>query len=697
MKRALFLCLLLASLGTAHAAAPPPQWLPQDSWPGGKQYDPRLERTVKLWGTGVPAAEVFASIAKQTGVALGFDPPDDDNARICLNVYLNPKEPPTLREMLVQIGWVMDCAWAVEGEGEQRRYVLLHTTIGEGDLVERVVQEGRDEQRARDRERKRVLEEMRPAALAKLEQIGAALPLSREEVLRRYRGDDFMLVALLDPARRASARFLLSLPPERLEQLEPESGAKLEWPDLTADQQARLIEAGQQEVAAEGQRAGRDLTNPEEHWDDPAWIAQQNLRVWLCYEPGGFSAMIARRTFEQDGAIVESGSTGAYVWLNSDPRLIESPLFGVEIARRRILGETITPHQEGLLAQEYEKRREQARLRSSLEKGLASWCRLSSEAAARLSAVQLPASADGEYALWQLQEATAVQSGLHVVSDSFRQPPRSAKEVLDLLSTDRPAAARALLLLQAHCASVAGRDMIWYLGPGDFPEPLRWEWGDAGRFLRFRSVDRDVWRAAFLPEEAVTGLDAALAPHLPPDLAQAAEAKVPIDVRHCGALLDRLTRAQRTRGGTLNYADPSEEGERWQQSFRDQFLRVTSPVKHHLRVISELSDEQWERLNQEGLRLGQELRVARKPDEDQWDLGSEMYQGHTIRVDAAPAELEASAAEHVGGSAWRRLGIWSGGGGAAEELVDAVALATEVTIRPDRLPHLVPPPPEYAP
>jgi hypothetical protein len=137
VRRALVLCLLLTSVGMAHAAGPPPQWLPQQSWPGGRQDDARLERTVKYWGTGVPAADLFGAITRQTGVQLGFSPPDDDNARICLNVYLNPKEPPTLRDMLVQIGWVMDCAWGVEGEGEQSRYVLLHTNSGDG-VVESV-------------------------------------------------------------------------------------------------------------------------------------------------------------------------------------------------------------------------------------------------------------------------------------------------------------------------------------------------------------------------------------------------------------------------------------------------------------------------------------------------------------------------------------------------------------------------------
>ena len=96
MRTLVACCLLLVLTTAAHAAAPPPQWLAHESWPGGKQYDPRLERTVQFWGTGVSTADLFASVTAQTGVALTFSPPDDDNTRVCLNVYLNPKAPPTL-------------------------------------------------------------------------------------------------------------------------------------------------------------------------------------------------------------------------------------------------------------------------------------------------------------------------------------------------------------------------------------------------------------------------------------------------------------------------------------------------------------------------------------------------------------------------------------------------------------------------
>ena len=87
------------------AAEPAPRpWMPQESWPGGQHYDARLDRPVKVWLTGTPLARVFASIQQQTGVAIGFFPADDDNARICVNVYLNPAHPPTLRDLMGMTG-----------------------------------------------------------------------------------------------------------------------------------------------------------------------------------------------------------------------------------------------------------------------------------------------------------------------------------------------------------------------------------------------------------------------------------------------------------------------------------------------------------------------------------------------------------------------------------------------------------------
>jgi hypothetical protein len=114
-----FFCL--ATLCQVALAADTPelaQWLPAESYSGGKQYDARLDRPVKLWGAGIPVKKAFAEITAQTGVDVTCYPAGDVNERVCLNAYLSPDAPPDLRSVLTQISWVMDCAITVSGEGE---------------------------------------------------------------------------------------------------------------------------------------------------------------------------------------------------------------------------------------------------------------------------------------------------------------------------------------------------------------------------------------------------------------------------------------------------------------------------------------------------------------------------------------------------------------------------------------------------
>ena len=64
-----FLCCAAVCQGAFAADAPElAQWLPGESYAGGKQYDARLDKPVKLWGPGMPVKKVFAEITAQTGV-----------------------------------------------------------------------------------------------------------------------------------------------------------------------------------------------------------------------------------------------------------------------------------------------------------------------------------------------------------------------------------------------------------------------------------------------------------------------------------------------------------------------------------------------------------------------------------------------------------------------------------------------------
>ena len=202
---AAFAVTLLGCLSSAPAvwAAEVPQiWSASQSYQGDPQYDPRLEKPVKMWEAGIEVAAVFAEIEKQTGVKVVCTPTDDENARIPMDLFLNKEKPPVLRDVLAQTAWALDCNFSVHGETGQQVYELMHSDAAKG-AAARMEAEVRDEMRAA-REAPRAIK-------ARLAEFQAALSLSREDLLAQYAGkDDALLLTMLDPTRRAGAQFLCS-------------------------------------------------------------------------------------------------------------------------------------------------------------------------------------------------------------------------------------------------------------------------------------------------------------------------------------------------------------------------------------------------------------------------------------------------------------------------------------------------------
>jgi hypothetical protein len=188
-------------------------WDPSESYAGKAEADPRLDRPVRIWRAGITLAEVFATAKQQTGVEIGFWPSDDLNTRLRANLYLNPDEPPPLRALMVQLAWVVGTSYAVTDGPAERAYFLMSTSIAGG--AEYSAARRREE---RVQERELIWEAMD----AKLDEYRQALALSREELANRYRGtDDFMLLNLLDPARRAALRLAC----RHLDRVRPAEGA----------------------------------------------------------------------------------------------------------------------------------------------------------------------------------------------------------------------------------------------------------------------------------------------------------------------------------------------------------------------------------------------------------------------------------------------------------------------------------------
>jgi hypothetical protein len=252
LRRVLALSAVVATLLLSAAAAPAatpllragegPEgkalylWDVNQSWPDGEEADARLDQPVRIWRTAVPLAEVFSQVRQQTGVEVRCWPPGDQNERIRVNLYLNQRQPPSLRELMAQLAWVVDSSFACS-EGENKAYYLLSTTLGKG-LAQDPQAMARAWRTEKVEQRKRAVVQLR----AKLEEYRAAFVLTREEAISRYQeSDPGVLVHLLEPSRRAMVQFLLTLSPEQLARLaEAELGMPLRGGDLSPASQALL-------------------------------------------------------------------------------------------------------------------------------------------------------------------------------------------------------------------------------------------------------------------------------------------------------------------------------------------------------------------------------------------------------------------------------------------------------------------------
>jgi hypothetical protein len=700
MRRALFFCLLLTSLSVAHAAAPPHQWLPWESWPGGRQYDARLDRPVTLWVTGTPLAQVFAAIEQQTGVEIGFFPADDDNTRICANLYLNPKQPPTLRDLLAQLSWVLDCSFGFTGEGEARTYVLLSTSMG-AKVMEQLGKEAAQRAYGGEADRERLLRERLATARARLAEIRGAFDLSREDAIRKYRGvDDQVLLALVDPARRALARYLLSLSAPAWERPTPQYGllTENEWPRCSPEQQAWLWTAMQPALAEAA--AGRgDLPDIGIDWTDRRAVEGLRPEVDVMFDEfgaGAFTVTLGVTTrWDDEGNPSESqGFTVLDLWLATD----SSANPNIEIELRKALGQPMTPEEAQRFTDEMDRRAQRQANRRWLEEQFTDLVRLSPEAAARLNETTLPVKLDEPHALWQIEELVAARTGMHVVSDAFWQPARSVQMALEAIPPARADAPTGLEALRLSCAALTPGDSapprVW-LRAVDWRRPddefARWEWGDAGNFLRFRSPERDVWRGALLPLQAADATDAWLAPHLPEDLEQATErpaVTVPIDPRQLARLAAGLTEPQRRWGGMLTYGDPTETREQYQYAMRDALLGAVTVARHAFQLLAVMSDEQWERLGEDGLRWGDDISITPPtpgPDRFYWE---QFAKGDRIAfAETDPHDLRAAALPPGTSTSWRWLAFARRVG----RETDYQQLPFDLVVRPKPLQHLVPP------
>jgi hypothetical protein len=218
--------------------------------------------------------------------------------------------------------------------------------------------------------------------------------------------------------------------------------------------------------------------------------------------------------------------------------------------------------------------------------------------------------------LWAVQEAVAALAGLNVVSDCFWQPDRPLQEYLALLGPGATTQLDLLTVLRLHCLRLVGRDSFWHRLVDQPWRAMGWEWGDAGAFLHFRSPDRDLWRAGFLPESAIGEINSWLEPELPEVMASdgADPIRVPIEPKRFCQLVADLAEPQRRWGGHLIYSDPTDEIEYTRFAFRGYVLGDASEQALAAVMLAGLTDQQWERIATQGLRYGVDFTPALRPD-----------------------------------------------------------------------------------
>ena len=594
-------------------------WEPRHALRGGAQYDPRLDSPVTCWRAAISLSDLFASIAEQTGVSMGFWPPDDQNARARVNVFLNPDEPPTLGDLMAQLSWVTDCTFGCTGSGDSTRYYLMSTSIGQGAAAGLQQREAEARQRCAD-----LLQAFKDGNA----QLQEALELPWEEAIDLYAGqDDALLLTLLDPIRRATAQVVSKHLPRLLETIQFDPRLP---PGYTVGfvSNINLLPLPQEDRDA----VATAFPTWDVDYDDPKAFCMLSVdstgRVRLG-PPRYRGDPVASRPKSETYVTVTDLSSD----IHSRPE--------EEIALRRALGDTISPAEEDAyvarrkeeIAGAEEQREEQRRAAGRY---------LSGETRETLTSTAIPLMA-ATYPAWRIEEEVARATGLHIVADALLDATAEIPE-----SPAGTEEVTALGALEAFC-SAPGRN---------FMRTPEWEWGDAGPFLTFRTSNSDVWRASMLPEALLDWLDGQISPFLAePKLSEgdatAAEFDLPVEPEHWTRWLSSLTDLQTQYGALVPYGEPSDlldvaRRSTWKAAFA---LAEMEPAM--FRFLGGLNSAQWRAARAGTLRGPRDLSpdqmrlLQRAIDErSSWDLHLPEGTALLISITQGPCE---SVERAVGG------------------------------------------------
>jgi hypothetical protein len=535
-------------------------WEVGQSWAGGEQYDVRLDQPVRFWDAGLALADVFAAIDKQTGVTLGFWPGGGENPRVRVNLYLNPQQPPTLRELMAQLAWVTDCTFGISRETEPPRYYLLSTSAGAA-AAESLRQE-------KAREKAEATRKVQ-AFKGKANEMAQALQLPRDEAIRRYHGsDDRMLLTLLDPARRGAALILSRRVMAKLADFgfgpeQPDMGLGFPLNDPTPEEQAAL-------------RAAFGVREAALH--DPSLSGSAYVSA------DGTTELMPPKVFANGTLVPASdGAASGLVLLDMRPDARLEP--EEEVALRRLLGETISREQERAYVEQ--RSAESAAATRARQQQLAGVA-LSPSMRDRLAQTPLSLPDLAIYPAWRVQEAVAQATGLHVVSDGLLHAStggwRTGITALGAIE---------LLCLRGRPGEVTR---------GTAPPPSEWEWGEAGSFLHFRTRSRDIWRAALLPQPAVDWLDEQLRPLLPAPEAATADLTLPVVPEQWTRQAAGLTDVQIQYAAEVVHGDPRTLLEMARRAAWEGAFGASDATLPTIRFLGSLDGDQWKQAQAGELR-----------------------------------------------------------------------------------------------
>jgi hypothetical protein len=534
-------------------------WDTGESWPGGEQHDPRLDEPVSCWRAGISLSDLFADMAEQAGVAIGFWPHDDENRRLRVHVFLNSDEPPTLRDLMAQLTWVTDCTFGCTGSGAGSSYYLLGTSIAEGAVANL---------RRRETQAREDAENRLQAIKDRRVQIEEALLLPRGEAVDLYLGeDDALLLTTLDPARRAAAQVVLR--PENLPRLLDVIQFDPMLPPEVESMQAFCSNINLFPLPQEDKEAvAMVFPDYDVDYGDP--------KVWcpLIVDSLGRVRLGSPRYYG-DTSATGLGTLVLVMDLSGDIHSRPKD----EVALRRALGETITPdEEEAYVAGREEEIAAEERSARRLEAG-GRW--LSDEMRELLENTTLSLAA-GTHPAWMIEEEVGTATGLHLIADGLLD----AKADMTAAEGD---GVSALAALKAFC-DTPGRN---------FMRSPEWEWGDAGRFLAFRTANRDIWRAAMLPQALLDWIDGQVEPYLPgPDAsgerAETAEFDLPVDPAGWTFWIGSLSDLQIQYGAVVPYAEPGDLLDAARRSTWGAAFALAKENPAVLRFLGSLHSAQWE-------------------------------------------------------------------------------------------------------